>query len=328
MDIEFNIPKDAADKQSGMRDKNDMIRCVFSTAGTGDREYWFVNQAGEDRYILHQINKHNVPVEAKEKIITTDDLLAGYVPEVEFYEQTVIPAVAKLEGHLTTGENERDEGKLYSAEHSFEKALVMDENNARALFNLGLIYLEWGDQGKAVKIMDALLDLQATFKGKNQHLFNQFGIALRKASLLDEAASYFAKALEFVTTDEHLYYNYARINYERGNWEACVQGLAKAWIINPKLEVIIKLVTLVKALAADDRLCEKYGKPPISPELAERIRELLKTTPADDGDLDVADVPDLDDESVDLDEGAIGPERGRARSGKDDDITSESFDLD
>ena len=307
-----------------LRDEKGGVRCVFSSSGGLETtDYWLVVQVDEEQYSVRPINENHV-AQDEEKFITVAALLTGYVPEIDYFENKVLPAMAELEDHLKSGESDRAEGKLYSAEMHFDKALAMDELNVRALFNLGLIYLERGETAHAVDLMDSLLEIRASFDGKNQHLFNEFGIALRKSHLLDEAVSYFSHALDYVTTDENLYYNYARANYERGNWEACVRGLLHCRAINPRLEVARDLVDLVRAMQTNDALREKYDKPPIPESLAAKIEKLSLAPGA--GNAKDKDIPE---KPIRMNDAEAAPEDGRAGDKrKRDDAPPIRFDLD
>lgn len=251
-----------------------VVCCVFSTldkikVGTGtttrshySKLFWYIEEVNEKTFTARQINQNNVP-SGDEVTITLDQLLQDYSPEVQFYEDKALPAIQALNIHLQEGETHRKEDRFYSAELSFTNALAIEEKNVRALFNLGLIYLESHNMDKARDMMRELLLIKAAFKGKNQFLFNEFGIALRKNSLFDEAVEYYGKATEFAPEDENLFYNLARANYERGNWEECGDALARSRRLNPDLAAARNLAVLIIEMHAKPQLCKKQGKPTI-----------------------------------------------------------------
>ncbi|ADU63826.1 MAG: tetratricopeptide repeat protein [Pseudodesulfovibrio sp.] len=293
-------------------DAGGSVRCVFSAldelrVGTGtttrkhlSRIYWYVEELDEERFSLRRINSHHVP-SGDEVVVTLKELVANYTPEVEFFEGNTIPALELLQEYLDEGTEQRAKGKLYSAQDSFGRALGLDEGNVRALFNLGLIALALNDLDKARDTMRELLKIRSTFTGKDQHLFNEFGIALRKNGLFEEASAYYAKALEFVEDDEHLYYNLARTNYERGHWAECIDAIGRSRSLNPGLAATSQLGELIVELANNDSLREQYNKPPIPDDLAVGLAGLMRaerpTLPASDGS------------------GAETLESGRARAG-------------
>ncbi|MEF2232351.1 MAG: tetratricopeptide repeat protein, partial [Pseudodesulfovibrio sp.] len=191
------------------------VRCVFSslerikvgtgvtTRGHASKLLWFVEGLGEGRFSLRKLNDHHVPT-GEGKVIGLDRLLRDYAPEVEHYEQYTLPAMELLEDFLDEGEGQRVAGKLYSAEGSFRKALGLDEQNVRALFNLGLVYMAMEDADRTRDLMRSLLTIRSAFTGKDQHLFNEFGISLRKHGLFREAVEYYSRALDYAPDDDHL----------------------------------------------------------------------------------------------------------------------------
>jgi tetratricopeptide (TPR) repeat protein len=258
------------------------VRCVFSSdkrievgTGTTTRSHvskllWYVEELGNKKFSVRKINSHHVPA-GEDRVIGLEKLLSDYVPEVEYYEEYTLPAMNLLEDYLDEGEEHREEGRLYSAEGCFDKALGLDEQNVRALFNLGLIYMEQEDVVKTRNLLRSLLSIKSTFTGKDQHLFNEFGISLRKHGLFDEAVEYYSRALAFTRDDDHLHYNLARANYERGDWEGCVAALIRSRELNPDLEASRELGELVIRLSANPALCRRQGKPPVPDGLAEAV---------------------------------------------------------
>ena len=116
-----------------------------------------------------------------------------------------------------------------------------------------------------------------------------------------EAVVYYRRALDFVSTDENLFYNLARAHYEDGEWSGCLEALIVSHRLNPGLEVARDLFELIVGLAEDEKLLTHYGKPPVPPKVLIRARQILA--------VETGKLP--------LDEGPIifGIERGRARTG-------------
>ena len=317
------------------RDATGDICCAFSTTevskvgtGTTTRKHiakllWYVEQVDDQEYSVRQINVHNVPTGDPE-FITLGELMTKYVPEVEFYEDKIVPAMDTLEDHLDEGETDYEEGKLYSAEGHFNKALGMDERNVRALFNLGLIYLDLKDADKARDMMEDILNIKTAFDGKNQHLFNSFGIALRKAGMFAEAALYYENALKFVKNDENLFYNLARVHYEQCDYEKSVDALEKLFAINPKLEIGHELVSIILTLANNRKLALKNGKEEVPSGIPRRITAIFN------------DYPEVKPSKLKVSASLIrfnaggSTATGRARSGysEGDGSSSLSFDMD
>lgn len=264
------------------------VQCVFSSqemvkVGTGTttrrhitKLYWYVESVGHEEFSARQINSNHVPA-GEEKRVGLTELLENYLPEIAFWEEDVIPAMQELATLLEDGEADREDGKLYSAERSFQKALTIEEQNVRALFNLGLIYLELEAMEKARDMMNELLNLKTPFIGKDQHLFNDLGISLRKNGLFDEAVAYYSHALQFVDDDENLFYNLSRVHYERGDWKECITALKASLQLNPSLEAALGLSKLLFEMVGDYKLRQKRGKPDIPRDAASLILTLHDT---------------------------------------------------
>ena len=190
-----------------------------SSVGTGTttrksltKSYWFAEQVegeGEPVVMVQPLNSNKIPAGPKESVVLSD-FLDRYEPEIEYYQKEVFPMIRDLDKTLKRAESQRDLGALYSAEHEFGAALDFDEENVRANFGLGLTYMERGEPAKARDVFTRVVGLDAAFTPEHKHLFNEFGINLRKSKLTDQAVDYYRRALELTDDDENLYYNIAR----------------------------------------------------------------------------------------------------------------------
>ncbi len=271
-----------------------MLRCVFSTTrpvkmGMGasqrthtSQNFWYVEQVDREEFSGRMINDIHVPTGDPESI-SMQDLVSNYTPELSYFEELVRPAMA------------------VAANISQDEVTGVDANGFLSLFGLSLIYLSRHEPDRARGLLDQLVRIKADFEGKDQFLFNDLGIALRKSGMYPEAMAYFHRALEFVGDDENLYYNLARVHYENNDWEGCLEHLILSHRLNPELEVTHSLLEMIVGLDQDHSLLGRYGKPSIPPHVASRARQILT---ADSGKLK------LDEEPV-----VMGIEPGRARSG-------------
>ncbi|WP_018123237.1 tetratricopeptide repeat protein [Desulfovibrio oxyclinae] len=224
------------------------ISGVFSTqnvvkVGTGttqrktiQKTYWYCMERDDEGVDVQPLNKSFIPSGPKRNV-PKDEFLEKFSPEPEFYIQTVYPAMQELDDTIVRGEQHRARGAQYSAEFEFKQATNLDEDNVRANFGLGLTYLDRGDQVKANDIFKRLVKLDAAFETEHKHLFNDFGINLRKNRMYDQALDYYLRAENLAeNTDEHLYHNIARVFYEQGELKQCIEYLKKSLELNPKLE--------------------------------------------------------------------------------------------
>ncbi len=213
------------------------IKGLFSTqtiakVGTGTTQrktvqkmYWYVIEKEDDKLEIQALNYNSVPAGEK-KLIDKDDF---------FLSKTIALA-----------DRHRQNGETYSAEHEYTKALNIDEQNIKANFGLGLTYLERGEQDKANDILNRLVKLDAAFDKEHKHLFNEFGINLRKNKLLDESITYYQRAEELAKKDENLYYNMARVYFDKEEMEKTAECLQKALAINKDFEAAQKFIDYLK----------------------------------------------------------------------------------
>jgi tetratricopeptide (TPR) repeat protein len=238
--------------------KKERIKGVFSSqmiqkVGTGtttrkiiQKMYWMVEEKDAGSIELQPLNKNYVPSGPKRKI-SLDELLENFSPEPEFYLSTVYPRLRELETTIVKGEKHRSKGEIFSAELEFTTALNVDEENVRANFGLGLTYLDRGEANKANDIFERLVKLDAAFEKEHKHLFNEFGINLRKNKMYDQALDYYKRAEDLSPLDENLFYNVARAFFEKSQYEKCVEYLNKALTLNPDLSEARKFLDYIAA---------------------------------------------------------------------------------
>jgi tetratricopeptide (TPR) repeat protein len=202
---------------------------------TESRIYYFAEEDGEGGVLLRPLNDGNLPF-GEPRAIAMDDLFAGFTPEPEYYFDHVRPALAAVEDAVGRGDDLRAQGRLYSAEHEYGRALELDEEHVRATYGLGFVYLERGETEPARQLFGRLYGLDAAFAPEHKHLFNEFGIRLRKSGLLEEALKYYAKALELEAGDDHILHNMARVHHAAGEPDKAVRALERAVELNPDCE--------------------------------------------------------------------------------------------
>lgn len=244
----------------GQHDKSqrEPIHGVFSTmetrkVGTGTtqrktkvKQYWLVHELEDELAEVQPINENLIPT-GKKRTIAMDTLLDRFTPEPEFFITSDVPEPSSGNGSLLDmGEPPaaKPEAKprprptgpqiegfdLFGAPEEVEKS-------ARASFGLGLTYLKRGNMTKAVDIFTRLAEADATFDPAHKHMFNEFGISLRKERLLDTALKHYLRALELATDDdENLHHNIARAYFEKKDIGNAVKFLEQSLRINPALK--------------------------------------------------------------------------------------------
>lgn len=228
------------------------VRGVFSTqeirrVGTGtttrktvQKTFWFVEQKG-DEIECQPLNPNYIPSGPKRKI-SMDELIAKFSPEPEFYMNSVYPKMQELQKTIKSADKQRENGNNFTAEYEYSRALKVDEENVRANFGIGLTYLERGDKAKAQDIFERLVKLDGAFQAEHKHLFNDFGISLRKNKMLSQALEYYKRAQELSPNDENLYMNIARVQLENHDIDDCITNLLKALSLDPHHAPSLKFV--------------------------------------------------------------------------------------
>lgn len=249
-------------------EEREPIKGIFSTqevkqvdTGTGVRKsvqktFWFVEELN-GKIEIQPLNANYIPA-GKKRFITIEDVIGRFQPEPEFYVTTVFPKMQELADTVDRADGHRDNGENFTAEFEYGNALQVDEENVRANFGLGLTYLDRGETSKANNIFERLVKLDAAFEKKHKHLFNEFGINLRKNKMTKQALEYYDRALELSGGDDHLFYNIARAHFEKKDYARCVDFLLKAINSNPDFEVVLKFFVwlLDKGLVPEERLSE------------------------------------------------------------------------
>ncbi len=261
------------------------MSCLFSSSitqrvGSGmtsarhtSTTYWFIRQLTEISYGVRSVDARSLPW-GDENVISEEELIARYVPEPTQFEELVLPAVRLFRFRL--------KGDDFSGFGYASSDIRLDEANMRSLFSICMEYLNAGKKREAKTTFHELLNIKQGFTGKNQFMFNDFGIALRKAGLYSTAVTSYRKGLDYTLVDDHLYYNLARAHYEQGQWWECIEALGKCFEHNPELTVGKWLVELIVALSKDHALLRQYDKPPVPKGVASRaliLSEAVQLTP-------------------------------------------------
>lgn len=237
--------------------KQDKIYGVFSSqeikkVGTGtttrktvSKIFWFVEENDDGSITVQSINANYVPTGVK-KAITKEQLLEKYSPEPEFYASAVYPKMKELDTTLNNADESRKNGETFTAEFEYNHALKIDVGNVRANFGIGLTYLDRGDTEKAKNIFDRLINLEGAYSEEHKHLFNEFGINLRKSKMFPQAVEYYNRALNLNKSDENLFINLARVYLELKKVDECFEALSAALQLSPKHEIATKFVLWLK----------------------------------------------------------------------------------
>lgn len=234
------------------------IRGVFSSqeirkVGTGTttrrtvvKTFWFAEEDSNGKLYIQPINSNYVPTGNK-KYISKNELIEKFSPEPEYYIQTVYPSMRKLNETIDRADTARNKGETFSAEYEYDNALAIDVDNVRANFGIGLTYLSRGETDKAQNIFSRLVQLDGAFAEEHKHLFNDFGINLRKNKMFSESLEYYLRALKLSRKDENLYINIARVYLEIKDIPHVLEFIGKALAVAPQSEIALKFQTWLVA---------------------------------------------------------------------------------
>jgi tetratricopeptide (TPR) repeat protein len=254
-----------AQDHSPAQDKLEEIKGVFSTEvqswigsgatrrKTSQTVYYYVEEKADGHVLLQPLNANWLPVSQDSRRMERAEFVKKYRPEPEAYLEKTLPALKELSKTIAKAERMRSKGEPYSAEWEYKKALTMDAANIRATFGLGLTYLDRGEKEKADDLLRQLVKLEEAFDPENKHLFNEFGIKLRRNKMYEQALSYYAKAFKLSGNDENLLYNIARTLVEQGDLPKAAVFLKKALKINKAFPEALKLLGLIQKKLARDK---------------------------------------------------------------------------
>ncbi|HOM27961.1 MAG TPA: tetratricopeptide repeat protein [Deltaproteobacteria bacterium] len=208
------------------------------TLGTGHtqrtqrvKNYCIAEQVDDEKVRLTFLGNEGKPTGIVIEL-PIDEFLRRYTLDPEYRVKT--KEEAEHDRHIALAEKHRARGEHYSAEFEYTKALKIDPDSIRANFGIGTLYMEMGDTEKAKDVFRKLSEIEAIFDEENKHIFNEFGIELRKANMVEEALANYKKAITISPDDEHLYFNVARLHYDKREWETALAWLQKALDLNPE----------------------------------------------------------------------------------------------
>lgn len=197
--------------------------------------YFFAEEIDGGKVEIRNVNANFLPF-GKPESLNLAEFIRRYKPEPEIYQTKTLPALRDLTKTLAKAERLRSKGEPFTAEVEFQKALKIDENSARGAFGLGLTYLDRGETVKAAEVLKQIVKIEDAFSVDNKHMFNEFGIKLRKNKMYDQALAYYASAYKISGKDEHLLYNIARTLYDKADFEKGLKYIDKALELNPNFE--------------------------------------------------------------------------------------------
>jgi len=219
----------------------------IGTMGTARKQtvvdYYKCIQLDDKTVSIQILNIDGVPLPLKETVP-----LAEFVKRFEYVSKNPkTKDQVTAEKHVASAEHYVKRKEYNSAEYEFNKALKLDQENVRANFGLGKVYLETGETEKATKMFEKLAKQDNMMAPENKHFFNDLGRELRGLHLYDQAMEFYEKAGKMKGgADEHLLFNLARAAYESGDKSSAMDYLNQALALDPALEPALALKTALE----------------------------------------------------------------------------------
>jgi len=175
------------------------------------KRFWFAREQEDGLVSAQLLDENYLPVQRR----------VAQPRETFLAEFTLEPDLGYrlLTQRVLMGDYFRTQGKNVEAKIEYQKVLRIDEESIRGTFGLGLAYLALNQIEKGRYAFEKLVKLDESFSAEHKHLFNEFGIALRKKGLFEEALAFYYRAKALCADDEHLMLNITRAWFEKGDAE-------------------------------------------------------------------------------------------------------------
>ncbi|MBN2809540.1 MAG: tetratricopeptide repeat protein [Deltaproteobacteria bacterium] len=152
----------------------------------------------------------------------------------------------KADRHASLGNLHLRKKEFNSAEFEFQSSLKLDEEHVRANYGMVKLHLEKGEEEKAKKVLKKLTSIEALFEEDNKHIFNEFGIDLRRMKMYDQALDSYRKAMEINDKDPILKFNMARALIDKKLWAEALECLEQAILLKQEFPEAEKLARLLR----------------------------------------------------------------------------------
>ncbi|MCB2184797.1 MAG: tetratricopeptide repeat protein [Deltaproteobacteria bacterium] len=218
------------------------LEVIKSKVGIGDTEkdsamqnYWLVNSRHGSAVELELLDMNDQPSGYKE-LMEINRLKDGFIFQPYFEPNKVTPKQQEADRLAARGERHLEKQEYHSAEYEFKGALKLDQKNVRAGFGLGKTHLALGEEDKARELFKGLTTNEQMVDPRHKHIFNEFGIQLRKLGMYEEAVYHYRRAIKLSPDDEHLWFNMGRALCEGGSRETGISSLKKALSLRSDFE--------------------------------------------------------------------------------------------
>jgi len=220
------------------------LGCGSTAKSTVADNYYQVIEVDEDHVEIHLLDFSDQPV-GKGSIIHKGRL-KEYIPCPDYFKNKKKPGELLIEKHIQSGDQHFEKREFFSAEYEYDRALSMNQNHLKANLGKGKTLFARGEKEAAKKVFSKLSKLDTLYDNENKHIFNEFGIELRKKKMFQEAISNYLKAISIDPKDEILYYNLGRAHYEEGKREEAIDHLNQALTLKPDFHEALEFLSKIR----------------------------------------------------------------------------------
>jgi len=195
--------------------------------------YWYARQMSETLAEVQPLTVEGLPSGIVKKV-GMKQFIKTYTPEPLYYDEHAVPVVKSLAEKLLESGEDASLSMLDPQELDALKALLCDPLVQPDYSHPGYEEAHQAMMEKITGLLKALTCRGEEARREHCVRFNHFGVTLRKDGHLEESMEFFNKALTMEPGDENLYFNMARVLYDKGDLLQCGQVLQKALNLNPE----------------------------------------------------------------------------------------------
>ena len=205
--------------------------------------YWFVRQVSANQCELQPLSTRGLPSGVVTKT-ALKDVLHRYTPEPFYYSENPCPVLESM-AHKVFESDSTD--LLTSLDPSELECLRLILGKPADAPRTQQEKVNWAWDLR--EMLSVLLCRGEKAQFSHRARCSSHGVVLRKDKRYEESLGYFTKALELEKNDENIYFNMARVYYDKGDLQQCRDALDKALVINPGFLEAIRFMRFLRKRA-------------------------------------------------------------------------------
>lgn len=207
--------------------------------------YWYVRQLGEDDCELQPLSSEGMPSGVVTRTILKE-IIRRYTPEPFYYAEHPSPVLNALAARVLEGEGDTDPVSLPPKELACLKALLGGLKGFPPPSHPGYRQAVKTLSEEARRTLTMLLCRGESSQFEHRSRCSTHAVSLRKDKRFEASLEYLAKALLLEENDEHIYFNMARVYYDKGDLDLCARALHKALALNPRFAEARRFVAFLE----------------------------------------------------------------------------------